>query len=299
MGATLTLKRSDADFLIAFTAFFIAFVSTRTWRVLCFCYHGSFSTSSPQDAVYHQRQAILRNSSSPENGMYLLWKLIFTGHHLRRSSRTLFSALTAVACIAIFTLAGGFSSRISTSMGNEVLIQSANCGTAVPPSTAVDADTLMAFQPYMASKVMDAANHAQQCYLNNYGPDCSLFVTPRLRSKQNFNASCPFSEEICRSQSGNIRLDSGFVDSHEHFGMNSPPDQRIRWRQVVHCAPLVTAGFTSQENSSQAFTRYHYGRFGPINDTVDYVYKVPSLESQYSAILSDDSLISHKTYNIE
>jgi hypothetical protein len=30
MGATLTLRRQDADLLIAFTAFFVAFVANRT-----------------------------------------------------------------------------------------------------------------------------------------------------------------------------------------------------------------------------------------------------------------------------
>lgn len=299
MGATLTLKRSDADFLIAFTAFFIAFISTRTWRILCFCFYRLFSTSSSQDAVYHQRQAILRNSSSPENGMYLFWQLLWAVRHWKRSSRILPTIVTATACTIAFTFAGVYSSRISTSMGNEVLVSSTNCGAAVLPGLMEDANRFLAFQPYSAKKVMDAANYAQRCYLDNSGADCSLFVTPRLQSKQDFNASCPFGRNMCRNQSGNIRLDSGYVDSHEHLGLNAPAGQRILWRHVVHCAPLVTEGFTSQENNSQAFVRYHYGNRTLSKSDLDYVYKVPSVESQYSAVLSEDSATLHPAYNIQ
>ncbi|GAW20236.1 hypothetical protein ANO14919_097350 [Xylariales sp. No.14919] len=44
MGSTLTLSQQDADLIFAFTAFFIAFVTTRAWRVLCFTLHRLYST---------------------------------------------------------------------------------------------------------------------------------------------------------------------------------------------------------------------------------------------------------------
>lgn len=72
MGATLTLKRQDADLLIALTAFFVAFVGARFWKIICFALHRCSSTGTPQDVIYHQRQAILRNSSAPENDIELL-----------------------------------------------------------------------------------------------------------------------------------------------------------------------------------------------------------------------------------
>ena len=52
LGATLTLRRRDADLLIAFTAFFVSFVASRVWRVICFILHRSYSTTNPQDVVY-------------------------------------------------------------------------------------------------------------------------------------------------------------------------------------------------------------------------------------------------------
>ncbi|KAI1157431.1 hypothetical protein F5B18DRAFT_645083 [Nemania serpens] len=77
LGATLTLRRSDANLLIAFTAFYIAFVASRFWRIVCFAFHRQYATATSQSALYHQRQAILRNSSTPEEGMLQLARLMW------------------------------------------------------------------------------------------------------------------------------------------------------------------------------------------------------------------------------
>lgn len=65
LGATLTLPRQEADLLIAFTAFFIAFVATRVWRLMCFAIHRSCSNKAAQNVLYHQHQVRLDKSQGP------------------------------------------------------------------------------------------------------------------------------------------------------------------------------------------------------------------------------------------
>lgn len=214
MGSTLTLTQPDANLLIAFTAFFIAFVAVRFWIILCFALHRFYSTSHAQDAIYHQRQAILRNSSSPEHGIRLLLQLLLTGRRSKKPFRPVFAAFLAVFCICAFTVAGGFSSRIPTAIGNEVLLKSVNCGyesghskTRSPyyPST-----------PYDAKILNNAANYAQQCYSNSSASlvDCGRFVTQSIDGYVNKTAGCPFREEMCRRGSSNLWLDTGYISSH-------------------------------------------------------------------------------------
>jgi hypothetical protein len=83
MGATLTITRQQGDLLIAFTGFLIPFVASRFWRILCFILHLYYSTSKPEDAIYHQQQVILRNSSSPDTGLVSLFRLLWSwsSHH--------------------------------------------------------------------------------------------------------------------------------------------------------------------------------------------------------------------------
>lgn len=280
MGATLTLKRGDANLLIAFIAFLIAFVATRFWRILCFCYHRAYSTSDLQDVVYHQRQAILRNASSPEHGLSLLLQLLWRGRRDKKGLRPLPAVAAAAFCISIFTVAGGFSSRISTAINNEVLIKTANCGYIYCSNTFNPSLTVL---PSSAERISNAANYAQQCYSDNSAGlfDCGRFVTQRLPSNMDINATCPFDDRMCRNRWGNIRLDTGYIDSHDHLGLNTPVHQRILWKQVLHCAPLVTTGFTSKGGpSTQNTTRYHYGH---TSEGFNYAYEAESIEAQYAS----------------
>ncbi|KAI1340968.1 hypothetical protein F5Y15DRAFT_422835 [Xylariaceae sp. FL0016] len=262
MGRTLTLGKEQSDLLIAFTGFFIAF-----------------------SAGYHQLQATLRNSSSPDDGLRLLSLLLWTWRKSPQWFRPLPTIIVAAFCTIGFTVAGGFSSRVSTAMGREALVDSMNCG--YPMGTiGANNEAEYAYLSTTASSVDAASNYAEQCYSDDRASlsDCSLFVTKRLTDNSTINkqAPCPFHDSLCRTTSKNIRLDTGFLDSHSHLGLNARQEDRIIWRNVLHCAPLVTEGYTSHARTAQGnSTRYHYGvtyhNFTPI----DYVYEVPDVEAQY------------------
>ncbi|KAI1113791.1 hypothetical protein F5Y14DRAFT_199635 [Nemania sp. NC0429] len=301
LGATLTLNRREADLLIAFTAFFIAFVATRVWRIICFAIHRSYSKETPQNAIYHQHQAALRNASNPEDGILLLTDAVRVAKGLKGRFCPLSTAAVATVCIFSFTIAGGISSYISTAIGDEVLIKSMNCGRMSIGSWISVLQNPYA-TAYAAEQLNSAANYAQQCYLSGGGGllDCGRFVMKQIIGNIDRNASCPFHHDLCRNPSLNIRIDSGYLSSHDHFGLNSPPDERILWRNVFNCAPLVTTGYTSQSNTSLGeTTRYHYGNTTGPTGVLDYIYATKSVEAQYLAALSNDSVIGYSNFDIQ
>lgn len=57
-------SRSDGGLLSSFIALFVTFSGTCFWRLACFVLHLRFSSYRPEDGLYHQRQAILRNAAS-------------------------------------------------------------------------------------------------------------------------------------------------------------------------------------------------------------------------------------------
>lgn len=69
LGQTLTLSRNNANLLIAFTASFVVFVGSRIWAIACLSLHRTYSTAEQRDALHHQRQVVLRNSSSSDSGL--------------------------------------------------------------------------------------------------------------------------------------------------------------------------------------------------------------------------------------
>ncbi|KAI0201425.1 hypothetical protein F4808DRAFT_425146 [Astrocystis sublimbata] len=283
-GPTLTLSRRDADLLIAFTASFIAFVSSRTWRIMCFVAHRIYSTSAEQDAVYHQRQTILRNSYSPEDAINLLTRLSCSKHYTGKRFRTISIVAIAAFCVVAFTTAAGFSSRISTAVGSEVLLQGTRCGYIEYPDPLTDPQSYFQCIFFQSGKTDNAANYAQQCYTGDKmgSFSCDRFVTRKIDSVQDLDAQCPFNTTICRKNSGNIRLDTGLLDSNDHFGLNASPDQRIQWRHVLHCAPLETVGYTREvATPKENYTLYYYGATGSELLPLEHTYQAPSIDSDY------------------
>lgn len=80
-GATLTLDRQHGNALVAFLALYVGLAGQGFWRIASFLLHHAFSSSDIPDGIYHQRQAILRNS---ESAQMAAWELLQTSLAWRR-----------------------------------------------------------------------------------------------------------------------------------------------------------------------------------------------------------------------
>jgi hypothetical protein len=294
-GSTLTTTKAYGNLLISFTAVFIGLVTTRLWKILCLLLHRYYSTANPRGTVHHQRQVILCNSASPEAGLFDVVKLFYAWRRsgLQRLIGLVPLLLFAVTYLVSLTVAGGFSSTISTAVGDEVLIRSGFCGPIVTSQDIRDDGTSTRF---VAEKLYNAANYAQQCYStgNSSGDQsstmaCNKFVVSNLRTATvNYTSECPFQQKICRSTRSTLRLDSGYIDSNNDLGLNAPRNARVAVRYVMQCTPLETQGYTSHVvGSKRGWVRYHYGNItdGPTDnrqETVpDFIYSIDDLDSQY------------------
>ncbi|KAF2655639.1 hypothetical protein K491DRAFT_678705 [Lophiostoma macrostomum CBS 122681] len=266
-GSTLTLTRKDGALLISFIAIFIALSGKSFWRICCFVIHRCLSTTTPEDGLHHQRQAILRNADTPEDGA---WRMIQILIAWRSNSRRPLLRLLPLAILAFLTfsalLVGGiFSSRLMTDDGSEVLIKGKTCGPVVNSASSTRDAILLYRTPQLAQRSTAYTNYAMQCYSNaTNSEDCHLYVKPRIATSVIRNASCPFAEEMCKSKDGNIIVDSGLMDSHYDLGINSPPHERFQLRYVHHCAPIVSQGYKkvlerSNDSNVPEIVQYFYG----------------------------------------
>lgn len=82
----------------------------------------------------------------------------------------------AASAFCAFTIAGGFTSSISSGIGNDVLIGDPRC--ALLNDTSLTSDTLSVIYPWVSQSMNNAANYAQQCYSSNATGtlDCTTFV---------------------------------------------------------------------------------------------------------------------------
>ncbi|KAH8759932.1 hypothetical protein F5883DRAFT_350576, partial [Diaporthe sp. PMI_573] len=186
LGATLTLDRQQANFLIAFTASFVVLIGPRFWRIVCLFLHQIYSTSEPRDALHHQRQVLLRNMESPESGLLKFVNLFYAWRkpNLKAAVRIAPALLLAVLSTVAFTVAGGFSSQVqfgNDEVGSAVLLDGSNCGI-INVNTSFREKVEVGLAGGAAKLFDGAGNYVKQCYLSNRTgeTDCNLFILQRL-----------------------------------------------------------------------------------------------------------------------
>ncbi|OTA62231.1 hypothetical protein K449DRAFT_433887 [Hypoxylon sp. EC38] len=295
MGATLTTTRQKGDLLIAFTALFVPYVISRLWRIFCLASHQLYSTPSSRDTIHHQRQVILRNSSSADSGLASLLLVLLAWRHSpwKHFGRIFPVAFFAICFIIATTIAGGYSSQISTAVGNEVLLKGEHCAIlSTDVRGQLNSTTEMLKTIHQTKSLDDAINYAQQCYSSTPSGvlDCDRFVVRNIATViKDYAAGCPFASDICRDNATNIRLDTGHIDSNDYFGLNAPTNQRLSFRRVLSCAPLKTDGYSGTVTVfNKTYTSYNYGTIltGSSDDLVtqNFTYVVTDTETQYSQL---------------
>ena len=229
-GATITLTRRNGGLLVAFIAIFVGAAGKSFWRLACFLLHRMLSNPTPQDGAYHQVQAILRNSDTAQDAAWSLSQVIWAWRipaRFRKPFPRIFGIIVLALLISIsFGVAGVFSSQITTDTANEVLLTGKNCG----PLDVNDDDEAynLLFLPHQQERATAYANYALQCYSAGNGnastttaaEDCHPYAQASLKTTVDRNASCPFSDEMCKSQTRNLIIDTGYIDSGEDLGIN-------------------------------------------------------------------------------
>lgn len=226
--------------------------------------------------------SVLRNSSSAASGFWTMSKLAWTWRHDSQQllARTLPALVISGLCSCLFTVAAGFSSSISSGVGNEVLLEGRGCGLVHKANSTPE--TVSALYAYSSQAINNAVNYAHECYSSDATGnfDCTNFIKDHLPRTMDNQAGCPFQEDMCRSNQSNIFLDSGYLDSREHFGLNTPDSDRIFYRTTMHCAPLNTEGFSKNVSTpANNYTQYFYG---PVVEDMNFTYQTEDMYAQYT-----------------
>jgi hypothetical protein len=149
--------------------------------------------------------------------------------------------------------------------GNEVLVKNPYCGILIVRPNVTYSEMRGTIQPVFTRRANSYSDYAQSCYASTVNEGgCGAFIRARIPTTVDRNASCPFKEDICLSKYGNIKIDTGMMDSAKDLGMNAPKYKQVLLRRILHCAPLVTEGYTkpfrfSTQNTTIPYTRYYYG----------------------------------------
>ncbi|KAL9560840.1 hypothetical protein ACKAV7_015003 [Fusarium commune] len=261
-GATITLTARNGSILVAALSIFLVLVGSQFWSILSFVIHQMNATDKATDILHFQHQAIFRNAGTSIGAARELLALPFPWRRRQTGSRD-FSmtilrswawAFLALTNFCVWSTVGLFSSAITRSAGNHILITPGTCGIVFDNTseTGLSSKSL--------GKTIIADTHARGCYgSNDSSAQCNLFVQKQITWTEDANASCALGNGFC---SATLELDSGCIDSHYDLGINAPLENRIYYRRVTKCAvvdPKVVRNFTKETYTNYtAYPVYQY-----------------------------------------
>lgn len=258
--------------------------------MVSFILHQTRSTTAPKNGLFHQQQAILRNSVTATNAFWTIASSAFVwkrkGKEKGKENRkglgkgkaqaplrtSLPLLLVSAIHISFFAVAGLFSSRVTTtSASGQALMTGDICGfpdvvenlRGVEPQD-LDEEGLLTFNTQVVLgrlTLSRSAAYVRSCY-NNYdyraSGGCNVYVQPYLHgfnASSVYNTSCPFvNQETCATSSA-VRYDSGAIHSNKDLGINYPESDAMTIRRITSCAPVSAERYATDwiEDLPEAF----------------------------------------------
>jgi hypothetical protein len=197
--------------------------------------------------LYHQRQALLRNTEFPVFTLVSLLKMSWAWRH--RAGQILDRQLPliwlALAWAAGFAAAAILVANVAT-VGTDgpVLLQGTDA--CLWPIQAGNSASSKDFG-FLQSLYTRGQQYSAQCYtdgadlMNEQSACDGLFATPRLEfTTQTSSAPCPFSNSsYCRAPQQSVKFASQIINSNTDFGINSNPADQVTFQRWMTCSALV------------------------------------------------------------
>jgi len=254
------------------------------WAIIRFVLHQWRAGRIPSYALEEDQQVIIRNGTWAETFVEfakLMRVYVRQGREPCYRNLLYWSVLVMVAASVNFvgwTIAGGFSSKVTQGLDDHLLISSPNCGFYTDISVFDSFTPATGFQARLQNSTRIADGYVQTCYNTSKSSNalCHRFVQQEIKWTTDFNASCPFSPGMCLGgDTAAFEMDTGPIDSHKTLGLNSARENRVLYRRKTTCAPLVTiepyAELIPGKLPGEEYALYHYG---DIANSLNYTYRV-------------------------
>jgi len=241
----LTLEQQHGQLLFAAMVFYVTVVSTKAWSIAKCVLHQYRANGRVDDLPTRKTQLVLRNSGTGFHALTellcLFWKIRSHFRDSKRRHQLLAPGLLllfALVFTTAFLVASNMTSYIASTTDTNVLLLPSNCGGIMnhPNITKPEMAT------YMSSKLGEAVRHQKICYTGDQQsilhPACRTLPGERLNYTVE-DVECPFNNGICITNGSTpLKIDSGFINSNHHLGLNSKMDDSIDVRRIVTCSPL-------------------------------------------------------------
>ncbi|KAF9773352.1 hypothetical protein IL306_008858 [Fusarium sp. DS 682] len=299
----LTLPAFLGSILVASTSTFISIAGGQLWSLIAFIvYHCRAAPGEQHDGIHLSQQALYKNINSPLGLVWSLikgnivyagreswkkwWKQRSSPYTTRRKRRLcLFGGLPTLIWL-LYTAAASASPFLTTHKvykGNKVLAKSRNCGFEQWDRSTPQGN--IAFQKNSLRIASAALNYVNNCYNSTNALSFSVMPRQKLNYGVYQTSDCPFGN---RCKVSPITMETGWMDSHEDFGMNAPSSDRVQMRKQATCAVVDVRDLTTLASIGNGLFRYEYD-LGPVE----------GLSGNYTAYAVERQAPDYVGYNIQ
>ncbi|KAI9812835.1 MAG: hypothetical protein M1826_002756 [Phylliscum demangeonii] len=253
-GITLTLSPRNAAVLVAVLALFVHLTGAQLWGILRFAAHQCRASNQPRDGLYHQQQAVLRNSTSDLGAVRQLLRMSWAWrrHTDKPVVRNLSLVSLALFHFVLFGLAGILSSKLVQG-GQEVLTRSPFCGKSLrtPSNFSVERHLSVEYHSKIQRDMQLSQQFVRSCYNTSIASSsCEVFKQRQLSWHTDVTNGCPFTSPVCHHRPQRIIFDTGLVDSRNDLGLNGRDSDRLFYRRTTACALLNDIAYVRESGKS-------------------------------------------------
>ncbi|KAK3998227.1 hypothetical protein QBC44DRAFT_376080 [Cladorrhinum sp. PSN332] len=276
-SSMITVKIATGALIISGLTIFITLVGARFWAIVAFAIHQCRSKDLDKDGLHYQHQLVYRNSTSQLGTAWHLSRIGWAWRSRARLNfiRTVAFLLPPVLCFAAFAVASLFSTRVTTPphLAARVRVSPRNCGyinwnssenyDSEMKLTAAGART---YAKWLTGMITSGKDYARSCYTTGTvdASSCSVLPVQQLPYTVDDSAPCPFHERRCAlGRNSAYEMATPWLDSHTHFGINTPKAGRVSIRRVSTCSVLSVHDLASILDDPGSPYSTHLYRLGP------------------------------------
>lgn len=264
LGPTLTVDAHTARIVSPALALLVTTTGFSVWKICRYALHQMRARPGYHDVLYHQTQLVLRNSCTDlDVANKFLW-LAFAWKNRKEVKvlKTILPLFLAAIIHFAFFAAFGILSSWSLQAPDRVLSRSPYCGTwnstyhnqvfSLNHTSLSSVALANAYTSYVNSRYSLAQRNIESC---DEMSGCSTSRNKGLNWTSEFvpNACPAPNNSICHPDAGgSLRFDTGYLSSHSDLGYNARSEDRIKFRMVAECSPLVAEGYVTDWHNTPA-----------------------------------------------
>lgn len=296
LGLTLTLNPIGSSVLTNSLTLFITICGMQLWTIARYIIHqtGTVPFGIAPTPHLERQQRILRNVTSAPSTAWSMLELAWAcrGTNRKRALRASMIGVIALVYSLALSVAVILSSQIVSAgvvhgnsavlLKNKTVCGSANQGyvNRTKPKNAASVDDFNIAASLQNKSVVEtrlSLQYAEECYRGSTNTSsavsrCFTMKVPKLGWNTTNSQTCPFEQHLCSSNTDMVTMDTGYIDTHTHLGLNAKSADRLQYRRVTKCVVLndttysrgsddtKTAAFNASPNSEVSYMYYGANR---------------------------------------